>query len=245
MAEDFDTCKEMVAACKKAGVSFFIHENFRWQTPVRTCKQLIDEGKIGKPFKARLTFCSGFPVFDNQPALAELDRFIISDLGVHILDMSRFLFGDAAAIYCQTQKINPSIKGEDVANMLLTMKNGVNCFIEVSYASKLEQETFPQTLMLIEGTEGSIRLDYNHTITLTRSGQGSKKIQADPPQYSWADPDYALIHSSVVDCNRNIFGALTGKHSGETTADDNLKTMELVFLAYESAEKNQALSTSL
>lgn len=245
MAEDFETCQQMVNACKEAGVSFFIHENFRWQTPIRACKQFIEEGRIGTPFKARLTFCSGFPVFDNQPALAELEQFIISDLGVHILDMSRFLFGDAARIYCQIQKINPSIKGEDVANMLLTMKNGVNCFIEISYASKLEQETFPQTLILIEGTEGSVRLDYNHAITLTRKGAASKKTQADPPDYPWADPDYALIHSSVVECNKNILGALKGQHAGETTAEDNLKTMELVFLAYESADKNQVINTSL
>jgi len=238
MAEDYLTCKQMVKACQDAGVQFYIHENFRWQTPVRVCKELMEKGEIGKPFKARLTFCSGFPVFDNQPALAELDRFIISDLGVHLLDMVRFLFGEVEKIYCQTQKINPKIKGEDVANILLTLKNGISCFTEISYASYLEQETFPQTLMLIEGDTGSIRLDHGHQITLTQKGKGSRKFTADPPQYTWADPDYALIHSSIVDCNRNILEGLQGKKIAETTGEDNLKTMELVFLAYESADKN-------
>ncbi len=243
MAEDFDTCQGMVDVCKEAGVKFFIHENFRFQTPIRTCKTLIDEGKIGTPFKARLTFCSGFPVFDNQPALAELDWFILSDLGVHILDMARYLFGDVASIYCQTQKINPAIRGEDVANTLLTMKSGVNCFVEVSYASQLEQETFPQTLMLLEGDKGSIRLDFNHRISLTQKGQGSESWVADPPHYPWADPDYALIHSSVVACIENILADLLGKEKAETTGENNLKTMELVFLAYASAASNTVLKT--
>jgi len=243
MAEDFNTCQSMVNACQESGVKFFIHENFRFQTPIRTCKSLIDEDKIGTPFKARLTFCSGFPVFDNQPALAELDRFIISDLGVHVLDMSRYLFGDVAHIYCQTQKINPSIKGEDVANILLTMKSGVNCFVEVSYASQLEQETFPQTLMLLEGEQGSIRLDIHQRITLTQKGKGSESWVVDPPHYAWADPDYALIHSSVVACIENILADLLGKGQAETTGDDNLKTMELVFLAYESAASHTVLKT--
>lgn len=243
MAEDFDTCQNMVNACQESGVKFFIHENFRFQTPIRTCKALIDEGKIGTPFKTRLTFCSGFPVFDNQPALAELDRFIISDLGVHILDMARFLFGDVDHVYCQTQKINPKIRGEDVANMLLTMKSGVNCFVEVSYASQLEQETFPQTLMLLEGNQGSIRLDFNHQITLTQKGVGSENLVADPPNYPWADPDYALIHSSLVACIQSILSDLLGEGKAETTGEDNLKTMELVFLSYESAASNTVLKT--
>ncbi|EON76669.1 hypothetical protein ADIS_3119 [Lunatimonas lonarensis] len=243
MAQDYATCQSMVKACEEAGVKYFIHENFRFQTPIRECKKLMEEGKIGTAFRAKMTFCSGFPVFDNQPALAELDRFIIMDLGVHILDMSRFLFGDVEKLYCQTQKINPNIKGEDVANTLLTMKNGVNCFVEVSYASQLEQETFPQTLILIEGDKGSIRLDYNHHITLTQKGQGSQKFKADPPQYAWADPDYALIHSSVVTCNQSILDALMDRVPAETSGQDNLKTMELVFLSYESSDNNKVLFT--
>ncbi|WP_114750519.1 Gfo/Idh/MocA family protein [Pleomorphovibrio marinus] len=244
MAEDYKTCQAMVKACEDAGVKYFIHENFRFQTPIRKCKQLMEQGEIGNPFKARLTFCSGFPVFDNQPALAELDRFIIMDLGVHILDMSRYLFGDVEKLYCQTQKINPSIKGEDVATTLLSMKSGVNCLVEVSYASQLEQETFPQTLMLLEGDKGSIRLDYNHHITVTRKGKGSEKIQADPPQYDWADPDYALIHSSVVTCNQSILDDLQDKAAAENSGQDNLKTMELVFLSYKSSETNKVLYTT-
>lgn len=242
MAEDWDTCQQMVSACKQAGVKFFVHENFRFQTPIRKCKELMDEGKIGKPFKVRLSFCSGFPVFDNQPALGELERFILMDLGVHILDMARYLFGEAERIYCQTQKINPRIKGEDVANILLTMKSGVNCFIEISYASRLEEETFPQTLLLLEGDQGSIRLDKDFKITLSQKDKGSKIIQADPPQYPWADPDYALIHSSAVACNRDILLDLLGQKKAETTGKDNLKTIQLVFLSYESAIRNEVLT---
>ncbi|WP_373497598.1 Gfo/Idh/MocA family protein [Aquiflexum sp.] len=242
MAEEWETCRQMVRVCEQAGIKFFIHENFRFQTPIRACKTFLQEGKIGTPFKARLTFCSGFPVFENQPELAKLDRFIIMDLGVHILDVSRFLFGEVERIYCQTQKINPKIKGEDVANILITMQNGLNCFIEISYASVLEEETFPQTLILIEGDAGSLRLDKDFIITLTQKGKDSEVIKADPPQFSWADPNYALIHSSIVACNQNILADLLGEAKAETTGSDNLKTVELVFLSYESDLQNKPLN---
>lgn len=245
MADEFGTCKEMVNHCWKSGVKFFIHENFRWQSPIRKCKGIMELGNIGNVFKAKITFCSAFPVFKNQPSLARLKRFIISDLGVHLLDTCRFLFGDVEQVYCQTLKINPHINGEDVANILLTMKNGIHCFIEMSYASHLETETFPQTLLLIEGDKGSLRLDHDYNITVTREGKDSCKIKATPKQYDWADPFYALVHSSIVPCNQNFLDDLLGNGNAETTGEDNLKTMELVFLSYESALKNQVMKTSL
>ena len=54
-------------------------------------------------------------MFSGQPYLAEGARFIIEDLGIHILDISRALFGDVARISATTTRINPEIRGEDVA----------------------------------------------------------------------------------------------------------------------------------
>jgi hypothetical protein len=45
-----------------------------------------------------------------------------------------------------------------------------------------------------------------------------------------------LIHSSIVECHRNLLGSLRGECEAETTGEDNLRTLELVFAAYESAE---------
>jgi len=245
MSGNLEECKEMVETCRNKGVKFFIHENFRWQGPIRACKELLQQGAIGKPFRAKVSFCSGFPVFDNQPSLKELERFIIMDLGVHLLDVTRFLFGEMKRVYCQTQKINKGIKGEDVANIMLTADNGLVCFVEISYASNLEKETFPETLLLIEGDTGSIRVDLNHFITLTQKDKGTTKKKVDFPIYNWSDPAYALVHSSIVDCNKSILLDLMNKKPAENTGQDNLKTMELVFLSYNSAETNKVLETSI
>ena len=66
----------MVAACRRARVPLFIHENWRWQTPIRQLKRVLDEGHIGKPFRARIDMISGFPVFRNQPFLRELKQLV-------------------------------------------------------------------------------------------------------------------------------------------------------------------------
>jgi D-apiose dehydrogenase len=142
MAPDFKTARKMVKMCSDAGSQLYIHENYRWQAPVRRFKQIIDTGVIGKPFKARVTFLSGFPVFDNQPFLKELNHFILTDMGSHILDVCRYLFGECDSLWCQTRSINSGIKGEDLAVMMMEMENKMPVYAEMSYASIVEHDTF-------------------------------------------------------------------------------------------------------
>ena len=234
MAATLEQANNMVEICKNAGVKFFIHENFRWQAPIRKLKNALDAGVIGKPFKARVSFCSAFPVFDNQPFLATLEQFILMDIGSHVLDVCRFLFGEASSLYCLSQRVNPAIKGEDVANVLMEMSNGIHCYAEMSYASILEKEAFPQTLVLIEGEKGSLQLTNDFELKIvTRDGVIGKEI-INPTMYDWLDPAYAVVHSSIVDCNADILNGLMGGFC-ETTGTDNLKTVDLVWKSYESA----------
>ncbi|RYY11461.1 MAG: Gfo/Idh/MocA family oxidoreductase, partial [Chitinophagaceae bacterium] len=94
MAGSLADAEKMADSCKMQNVKLFVHENFRWQAPIRALKKAIDGGEIGRIFKARVTFCSAFPVFENQPFLSDLSHFILTDIGSHVLDICRFLFGE-------------------------------------------------------------------------------------------------------------------------------------------------------
>jgi predicted dehydrogenase len=239
LAPTFEQAKELVDVCDRNGVKLFVNENFRWQAPLRRLKEVLDSGKIGKPFKARVTFCSAFPVFENQPFLAELEQFILTDIGSHILDICRFLVGEATTLQCKTQRINPKIKGEDVANVFMEMENGVHCYAEMSYASILEKEVFPQTLVLIEGDKGSVKLDPDFILKVT-TREGTTAEEVKPVLYPWIDPDYAVIHSSIVDTQRDILNGLMGGKA-ETTGADNFKTVQLVWDSYRSASTGETI----
>lgn len=241
MAPNYAMAKKMMDTVTKSGVPFYIHENFRWQIPIRKVKAHIESGVIGKPFKANVKFCSAFPVFDNQPFLATLEQFILTDIGSHILDICRFLFGEAVSLYCQTASVNPAIKGEDVANVFMKMESGLHCYAEMSYASILEKESFPQTLILVEGESGSIELTYDFEIKVT-TRSATSSLMAKPVLYNWLDPDYAVVHSSIVECNRNILQSLLGKGNAETTGADNFETVKLVWAAYASAKENKVIN---
>jgi len=246
MAPNLTDARQMLETCRQAGVRLYIHENFRWQTPIRALKTVLDSVVIGTPFKARVSFCSGFPVFDNQPFLADLDQFILTDIGSHILDITRFLFGEADSLYCQTTRVNPGIKGEDVANVLLRMQSGLTCYVEMSYASMLEKEAFPQTLVRVEGSAGSVVLTHDYVLKTT-TATGTTATTVAPRQYAWADPAYALVHSSIVACNQNLLNDLRRPNESadclaETTGTDNFETIKLVYAAYDSAKGNEVVA---
>jgi predicted dehydrogenase len=245
MAASLDEAESMVAVCRKTGTPFFIHENFRWQTPMRAVKRYLDEGHIGTPFRARIDMISGFPVFQNQPVLKELSQFILTDLGSHILDLARFFFGEAETLYCQTHQIHHDIRGEDVATVMLRMNGGrTTVLCEMAYAENpLERECFPETLLFIEGDRGSLELAPGLQIRLT-TARGLELRRFPPRVFHWCDPAYAVVQSSIVDCHRNLLGALRGTSSAETTGEDNLRTMQLVFKSYDSAERNEAIKLS-
>jgi len=234
MAPDFETAKRMVAACRDNGTKLYIHENYRWQAPVRRFKQIIDSGAVGKPFKARVSFLSGFPVFDNQPFLKELDHFILTDMGSHVLDVIRYLFGECEELWCQTKAVNKGIKGEDLAAVMMRMKNGIPVYTELSYASVVEHDSFSTLHILVEGENGSVYLGPEFEIrTTTRKGTESEIVKF--PSYSWADPDYIVNHESGIHINRNIMEDILGRGKAENTGEDNLETVRLIWACYESA----------
>ena len=241
MAPDYETAKGMVRVCRDAGVRLYIHENYRYEAPIRRFKGILDSRIIGKPFKARVSFLSGFPVFDNQPFLAELEKFILTDMGSHVLDVTRYLFGECQSLWCQKLTVNRDIKGEDVAVVMMEMKNGMPVYAELSYASIVEHDSFTTVFVLVEGDKGSAYLGPDFEIrTTTREGTRSEKVTF--PSYDWADPDYIVNHESGIPINRDILNDIRGTGRAETTAEDNFETVRLVWASYESAATGQKIN---
>lgn len=236
LAPSLEIAQHMLQQTRDAGVPLFVHENWRWQAPLRRLKAMLDSGICGQIIRARIDYANSFPVFENQPFLKELEQFILIDIGTHILDASRFLFGEASDLYCQTRKMHNDIAGEDVATVMMRSRDGVTITCNMSYASRWEFDRFPQTMVAVEGTEGGVSLGVDYELrTFGKRGSGSERVEL--PKYLWADPAYELVHTSIVSCHQNLFDALTERKLAETTGEDNLRTLQLVFAAYESAEK--------
>jgi predicted dehydrogenase len=242
LAVSYEEAAGMLEACRSAGVPLYVNENWRWQTPIRELKRRMDSAGIGEVFRGRIRMVSGFRLFDNQPFLRDLEQFVLTDIGSHVLDTTRFLFGEAESLYCQTFQAHKDICGEDVATVMLKMKTGATVIVEMGYAENyLERDRFPETAIFVEATRGSAELELDHWLRITTK-EGTHIQRCPPPRYSWADPRYDVVHSSIVGCQANLLAAMRGECAAETSGEDNLKTVRLVFASYESAASGQVVS---
>ena len=240
MAPSLAEAETMVEDCRSAGIPFYVHENWRWQRPIRELKRIMNAGALGAPFRASISMVSGFPVFRNQPFFKQLDRFILMDMGSHILDVARYLFGEPRSVYCQAHRIHADIKGEDAATVML-QTDAITVTCNLGYAENyLERDHFPQTFIFVEASKGSLELAPDYWVRETNAS-GTTAEQYPPPHYEWADPDYDVVHSSMVPCMANLVQGLRGEAAPETTGADNLKTVRLVFAAYDSAASGDAV----
>lgn len=235
--------RAMVRAVEATGKTLMVHENFRWQSAVRAAIDALRGGAIGTPFFGRVSFRSGYDVFSGQPYLAEGDRFIIEDLGIHILDIARALFGDVERISATTKRINAAIKGEDVATMLLAHGSGVTSVVDCSYATRRVPETFPETLLEIDGTEGTLRLDAGYRLTIQRDGAEDIR-DVSPPVLPWAERPWHNIQESVALIQQHFVDCLAAGRAPETSGADNLQTFALVEAAYLSAAEGRTVALS-
>lgn len=234
MAPSLEECASLVAECRALRVPFVIHENWRWQAPVRRVKDLLAAGVIGAPFRCRIDMVSGFDVFANQPGLRREERFIIADLGCHLFDLARSCFGEADSVYCRTSQVHQGIRGEDVATAVFAMGKAT-VTVNLAYAgTPLERECFPETILFIEGERGSIEVAPGCVVRVTTRA-GTEAVKVAPPAYAWVNPAYAVVQSSMVACHADLLRGVRGESTAETDGADNLRTMQLVFAAYESA----------
>jgi predicted dehydrogenase len=124
---------------------------------------------------------------------------------------------------------------------MLKMRSHATVLVEMAYAENhLERDHFPETFVFVEGERGSIELGPDYWIRVTTKN-GTHAKRAPPPRYAWADPAYDVVHASIVSCHANLLRALRGDGKAETTGEDNLRTLRLVYAAYESARTGKVV----
>ena len=104
------------------------------------------------------------PRFDHdQTYFTEMPQLLLYEVGTHLLDVSRYFFGNPQAVYTRSHHISPDVIGEDVEVMTLAYEN-MTLVIHDSWASvpipDLDRPDFERRrhhrLVEIEGTKGSL-----------------------------------------------------------------------------------------
>jgi D-apiose dehydrogenase len=240
-APTWEDATAIVDAARKAGVWLAVHENFRFQAPLRAVRKVIDSGAIGDPSWARITFRTGFDVYKTQPYFLEEEKLVIADVGVHVLDVSRFLLGDVARISCEIQRRNPRVKAEDdTATMLLRHERGAVSIVEATYEARRADDWFPETLLEIEGPRGSIIVTAGCRMKVTSDGKATES-DIGAPLLSWTSHPWHVSQEGAMGACRHFLDCLQRGAPAETRGEDNLRTYALVDAAYRAAAEHRAV----
>ena len=234
-------CRAMTLAAKKAGVFLAVHENFRFQAPLRRITELLRQGVIGTPSWGRVSFRTDYDIYTGQPYLLNETRFVINDLGVHVCDLARAFLGEVEHVSCETQRRNPKAKGEDTATMMMKHSNGAVSMVECTYGAHRVPDIFPQTLIELEGPKGSIILYKNFDMEIAVGGKITKE-HPDAEVLHWAARPWHIIQESVLATNAHILNALRSGKPADVSAEDNFKTFACCEAAYKSAASGKAIA---
>ena len=234
LAPDWEDCTAIVACCRAAGVPIMVHENTRFLAPIRAARDVIRSGALGALTWGRIAFRTGHDIYAGQPYLAFEERFVLLDLGVHMLDIARYLLGEVERLYCQSMRVKPGIRGEDLATVMLHHVSGATSIVECSYASRLDPDPFPQVRLQLEGTQGSLAVEPGYRM-IVAGPDGRTERDVSPRLLPWATPPWHGTQESVLAIQRHWVDCLKRGTAPETDGEDSLRTYGLVFAAYESA----------
>jgi predicted dehydrogenase len=232
LAPTLEESAALIAYCRDRGIPLFVNENWRWQPWYREIRALIGTGAIGEPYHARMVMRPGdgwgnVP-YPEQPYFARMPRLLLAETGTHYIDTSRFLFGDISHVWCTTRTINPAVRGEDYAIAVLTTTNGVTVVYDANRTTYVTVTRSPAYgRMTVEGTEGSIRMDENGSLWLTRRGACEEAHRYTIPS-GWKGGSAVAAQQHFVNC-------LRGTEKPETPAEDYLRSMAAVEACYRSA----------
>ena len=240
LAWDLADAKSMVKAMSDKGLPFMVHENFRFQTPMRKIKEIIDSGAIGRPFFGRISFRTAHDVYSAQAWLVESERMIIVDVAVHLFDLARYFIGEPNTIFTSAHRVNPIIKGEDSATILMDMPDA-SCIVDASYETRSDHSTYPQTFVIIEGTKGAITLSADYHLQVVSGTSVTNEVVV-IPDHGWTSQPWNGIQDSVVNVNKHWIECLKTGRTPETSGEDTLKLLDITLGAYESAESGQVFN---
>ncbi|MEQ8585818.1 MAG: Gfo/Idh/MocA family oxidoreductase [Thalassobaculaceae bacterium] len=242
LAPDLEAARRLVDAAEAAGIRLAVHENFRFQPWFREARRLIDDGRFGRlhsvAFRLRPGDGQGPRAYlDRQPYFQSMERFLVHETAVHLIDTFRMLMGEATTLYADLRRINPVLAGEDAGYILLGFEDGGTGMFDGNRLNDHVAENTRLTMgeMWLEGEAGVLRLDGGGG--LHWKPHGGEEARHD---YAWTDR--AFGGDCVFATNAHIVAAWRAGERAQNEGRAYLRNMELVDAAYRSSDEGRRLS---
>ena len=122
--------RDLVAEAERASVPLAPYHNRRWDGEMLTVQRLIANGELGNVlrFESRLDRWRPAPALDvwRERGTPEDAGGVLYDLGPHLIDQARVLFGPVTHVYAELDRRRPGVAVFDDIFLALTHTSGVH-----------------------------------------------------------------------------------------------------------------------
>ena len=219
----------------KNNVLLIVHENFRFQPWYLKIKDILDNNLLGELYQVSFRMRPGDgqgkdAYLDRQPYFQKMERFLIHETAIHIIDVFRFLFGEIESVFANLSKLNKHIKGEDSGHLLFNFENGMKGILDCNRLSDHIAADRRLTIgeMIIEGSDGTLRLNGDGELFKRKfSCNKESKIK-----YKWEKKGFA--GDSVFKCQQHIIDHFLNGKTLYNNGNDYLENLKIEEYLYES-----------
>lgn len=209
IALSYADCDKMVKTAQENGVIFMAGHVMNFFRGVRHAKQLIAEGKIGKVLYAH-SARNGWE--EPQPEISWKKIRAMSGghlyHHIHEVDCIQFIMGPATEVTMTGG--NVAHRGEQFGDeddmLFLNLEFGNNTYAVIEYGSAFH---WPEHYVLIEGTEGAIRIDMCNVGMTVKTKDGKEEQYLVHETKEEDDDRTQIYHSTEMD------GAIQYGHPGK------------------------------
>jgi D-apiose dehydrogenase len=185
--------EQAVRIAKDAGTQIVVHENFRFQPWYGEIKRCLDAKMLGQVWQCTFRLRPGDgqgprAYLDRQPYFQKMERFLVHETAIHLIDVFRYLFGEVEQVYAHLARLNPAIAGEDAGIILLDCAHGVRAVFDGNRLSDHAATNRRLTMgeMTIEGERGTLTLDGNGNLFVRKHGHDAQT----PHDYAWTNAGF-------------------------------------------------------
>ena len=249
MAATSAQARDLVAEARRAQVPLTAYHNRRWDGELLTAQKLIASGELGTVtrFESRLDRWRPVrpPTVWRESGAAEDAGGLLYDLGPHLLDQARLLFGPVTQLYAELDRRRSGALVDDDVFIALRHANGVHSHLwTTSVAAQ------PGARMRVLGTKAAYTkqsADVQEAV-LRAGGSPDSPGFGEDPETQWgvigADTDVRAVRTERGNYRRFYELTVPWLRDGApppVNADDAVAVLELIEAARVSATEGRVV----
>ncbi|MDQ3540254.1 MAG: Gfo/Idh/MocA family oxidoreductase, partial [Chloroflexota bacterium] len=237
VAATWNQVLEIAEIVRETGIHFAVVQNYRLTNRILALKSVIDRPEMGAINTVQARMAVNYTIDTAGGAFRHLvPDAMIYEGAEHHIDQFRNLVGANGAWVLGAQWGQPwsTFGGNTCVALIVGMANGAIVQFEMNHVDRGHQNGWHNEYYRVACEGGTVTLDADHVIRLTRiSDTGEEIVEEIRPESNPRDGHFAVIG--------RFLDWLDGGAPPETVIDEVLQTMALTFAAAESTHSGQRI----